>query len=48
MGWGAHTGDPHHQRDATRGGSAPASLCSTAGTRSVVDYQADYIFWKAV
>jgi hypothetical protein len=48
VGMGALNGVTHIQRVATRGGTAPGSLCSsaTAGTRSVVNYQADYIFWK--
>ena len=47
-GMGALNGVTHIQRVATRGGNAPTSLCSTAsaGMRSVVNYQADYIFWK--
>jgi hypothetical protein len=32
------------------GGVAPATLCSPAnkGSKEIVKYQADYIFWKAV
>jgi hypothetical protein len=37
------------QRVATRGGVAPAMACnsSTLGQKQVVQYQADYILWKA-
>ena len=37
------------QRVALKGGVAPASECSAAkkGTKEIVKYQADYIFWKA-
>ena len=47
-GMGMMNGVTYIQRIATRGGAAPGSLCSTAsaGMRSVVNYQADYIFWK--
>jgi hypothetical protein len=36
-------------RVATRGGVAPAMACnsSTLGQKQVVQYQADYILWKA-
>jgi hypothetical protein len=36
------------QRLATRGGVAPAMACGEGqtGQRQVVQYQADYIFWK--
>jgi hypothetical protein len=49
MGSGAMTGVTHIQRVATKGGAAPALACqaANAGTRQVVTYQADYIFWKA-
>jgi hypothetical protein len=35
---------------ATQGGVAPATPCdaSKAGTKQIVNYQADYILWKAV
>ena len=50
MGMGAMTGVTHIQRVAIQGGVAPASLCSPAskGTKEIVKYQADYIFWKAM
>ena len=46
---GMMTGVTHIQRVALKGGVAPASLCSPAnkGTKEIVKYQADYIFWKA-
>jgi hypothetical protein len=49
MGAGALTGVTHIQRVATKGGVAPALACGAAekGRREVVNYQADYIFWKA-
>ena len=49
MGSGAMTGVTHIQRVALKGGVAPASECSMAkkGTKEIVKYQADYIFWKA-
>jgi hypothetical protein len=50
MGAGAMTGVTYIQRVATRGGVAPAMACSAgnAGMRQVVQYQADYIFYKAM
>lgn len=50
MGSGMMTGVTHIQRVALKGGVAPASMCSPAnkGSREIVKYQADYIFWKAV
>ena len=50
MGTGAMSGVSHIQRVATRGGTAPALPCGagSAGQKQVVNYQADYIFWKAV
>jgi hypothetical protein len=38
------------QRVATQGGTAPAAPCTQAqlGQKQVVQYQADYIFWKAL
>lgn len=50
MGMGAMSGVSHIQRVATRGGVAPALPCAAAsvGSRQVVGYQADYIFWKPV
>ena len=49
MGSGMMTGVTHIQRVALKGGVAPASECSMAkkGTKEIVKYQADYIFWKA-
>ena len=48
MGAGAMTGVSYIQRTATKGGVAPSQICapSNAGQRIVVQYQADYIFWK--
>ncbi len=50
MGMGAMQGVSHIQRLATRGGVAPAMACGmgNVGQKSVVKYQADYIFWRAV
>ena len=49
MGSGIMTGVTHIQRVALKGGVAPSSVCSPAnkGTKEIVKYQADYIFWKA-
>ena len=47
MGAGALTGVAYIQRTALKGGVAPQTPCTTAGQRSQVSYQADYIFWKA-
>ncbi|WP_426193610.1 DUF3455 domain-containing protein [Massilia sp. DWR3-1-1] len=49
-GAGAMLGTTYIQRVALQGGAAPASGCSadTRGQRTVVNYQADYIFWKAM
>lgn len=48
-GDGSMMGVSHIQRVATRGGTAPAMPCNAGATgqRQVVQYQADYIFWKA-
>ncbi len=48
-GMGAMTGVTYIQRVATRGGVAPAMACGSAnvGAKQVVQYQADYIFYKA-
>ena len=48
-GSGALVGVTHIQRVDTRGGVAPALPCGMAdkGKREVVQYRADYIFWKA-
>ncbi len=50
MGNGAMTGVTYIQRVATRGGVAPAMACGAAnmGAKQVVQYQADYIFYKAM
>jgi len=50
MGQGAMSGTTYIQRVATRGGVAPATACSgaNAGAKQVVQYQADYIFYKAM
>jgi len=50
MGTGMMTGTTYIQRVATRGGVAPAVACgaSTLGTKQVVQYQADYIFYRAM
>ena len=49
MGAGMMNGVSHIQRVATRGGTAPALPCAATslGQKQVVNYQADYIFWKA-
>lgn len=49
MGMGSMQGVTYIQRVATKGGVAPASPCSAAnmGSKQIVNYQADYIFWKA-
>lgn len=49
MGMGAMQGVTYIQRVATQGGVAPATACgaSNVGSRQIVNYQADYIFWKA-
>jgi hypothetical protein len=46
---GAMMGVTYVQRVATKGGVAPADPCVSAavGKKSVVKYQADYIFWTA-
>ncbi|MDD0973995.1 DUF3455 domain-containing protein [Pseudomonas fontis] len=48
-GKGAMTGVTYIQRVALKGGVAPATACtaSNKGTKEVVKYQADYIFWAA-
>jgi Protein of unknown function (DUF3455) len=50
MGSGAMTGVTYIQRVNTLGGVAPTSACAAdnAGTKQVVKYQADYIFYKAM
>ena len=48
-GSGAMSGVTYIQRVAIKGGVAPASMCGAAnlGSKEIVKYQADYIFWKA-
>lgn len=50
VGNGAMTGVTYIQRVATKGGVAPASACAAGntGSKEIVKYQADYIFWKAL
>lgn len=50
MGSGAMSGVTYIQRVDTRGGVAPAMPCAAgnAGAKQVVQYQADYIFYKAM
>lgn len=47
MGAGSMQGVSYIQRVATQGGVAPATPCdaSTLAKKSIVKYQADYIFW---
>lgn len=49
MGSGVMQGVTFIQRVATRGGVAPSSVCSATnvGSKQIVNYQADYLFWKA-
>ena len=49
MGMGAMSGVTYTQRVATQGGVALAMACgaSNMGARQIVQYQADYIFYKA-
>jgi hypothetical protein len=49
MGVGAMTGVTYIQRLNTQGGVAPAMACDATnmGAKTTVNYQADYIFWKA-
>ena len=49
-GMGAMQGVTYIQRVVTKGGVAPSMACgaSNLGSKQVVQYQADYIFWKAV
>jgi hypothetical protein len=49
MGNGAMTGTTYIQRVATQGGVAPSAVCdaSKMGTKQIVKYQADYIFYRA-
>jgi Protein of unknown function (DUF3455) len=48
MGSGGMNGVSYIQRVATQGGVAPTSPCDMAavGSKQVVNYQADYIFYK--
>ncbi len=50
MGSGAMSGVTYIQRVATKGGVAPAAPCnaSVVGSKQIVNYQADYIFYKAM
>jgi Protein of unknown function (DUF3455) len=50
MGEGAMTGVTYIQRVATKGGVAPAMACDAGskGKKEIVNYQADYIFYKAM
>ncbi len=50
MGNGMMTGTTYIQRVATRGGVAPAIACaaSNMGAKQIVQYQADYIFYRAM
>jgi hypothetical protein len=50
MGSGMMTGTTYIQRVATRGGVSPATACAAGnmGSKQVVKYQADYIFYKAM
>ena len=50
MGRGAMMGVTYIQRVATQGGVAPAMPCAAGnmGTKQVVKYQADYIFYKGM
>ena len=49
MGMGAMSGVTYTQRVATKGGVAPAMACGSTnvGAKQIVQYQADYIFYKA-
>ncbi len=49
MGSGAMTGVTYVQRSATKGGVAPRSECGAANVdaKVIVNYQADYVFYKA-
>lgn len=50
MGSGAMSGVTYIQRVDTRGGVAPATPCAAGnlGAKQTVNYQADYIFYKAM
>jgi hypothetical protein len=49
VGNGMMTGTTYIQRVATQGGVAPAAVCdaATMGSKQIVKYQADYIFYRA-
>jgi Protein of unknown function (DUF3455) len=49
IGTGAMQGISYIQRVATQGGVAPATACTadSKGKQEVVNYKADYIFWRA-
>lgn len=49
-GMGAMQGVSYIQRVATKGGVAPSMACGAGnlGSKQIVQYQADYIFWKAI
>ncbi|MES2979702.1 MAG: DUF3455 domain-containing protein [Pseudomonadota bacterium] len=50
MGMGSMQGVTYIQRVATKGGVAPAAACAAGnlGAKEVVNYSADYIFYKAI
>lgn len=50
VGGGSMQGVSYIQRVNTQGGVAPSAACSAAndGSKQVVRYQADYIFWRAM
>ena len=50
MGMGAMQGVSYIQRVATEGGIAPKASCAAAteGSKQLVQYQADYIFYRAL
>ncbi|MEO5671135.1 MAG: DUF3455 domain-containing protein [Ramlibacter sp.] len=50
MGNGMMTGTTYIQRVATQGGVAPAMACDggSMGSKQIVKYQADYIFYRAM
>ncbi|MBL0944210.1 MAG: DUF3455 domain-containing protein [Hydrogenophaga sp.] len=49
-GMGAYQGVTYVQRVATKGGVAPATACAAGnvGAKQIVQYQADYILYKAI
>jgi len=50
MGMGTLQGVSYIQRVKTQGGVAPAMACGVGnlGSQQIVNYQADYIFWRPV